>query len=142
MFPTQALGNKTIVGKVLLALFIAGVMTFVIQAVPLSFRKLLIEPPVLTGPELGALEILVGFFNSVIVTAICLFLLRRPALYIAVTAVVAQIVWIEWAYSFRQGGETVALAILRYTEHLGVILGATAIVIVVNRVTKNKAVQS
>jgi len=116
--------EKFHIGRIASGLVIAAVAAYVVQALPVSFRGLLISSHVLTGPELGVLETFVGLLNSFIVTFICLIILKRPVVAIAVAAVIAQIIWIEWAYSFRLGGDTVAEAVLRYTEHVGVILGA------------------
>lgn|SRR3990172_8520407 len=120
----RALGDKAVIGRIVLSLLIAAVVAYIVQAVPISFRKLLIGPAILTAPELGALEILVGFLNSLILSTVCLLILRRPVMHVTAAAVISQILWVEWAYGFRQGGETFAEAILRYTEHVGVILGA------------------
>ena len=106
------------------SLTISAVLVFVMQLLPFSFRRLLIDSAVLTGPELGALEITIGFANSLIVTAICLAILKRPVIQIVVAALLSQIAWIEWSYSFRQGGNTLVEALLRYSEHVGVIVGA------------------
>jgi hypothetical protein len=125
--------RKAVVVRVILTFLIAGAAAYALQAAPFSLRHFLIESTVLTGPELGVLEIIVGFVNSVIITAICVAILRRPVIHIAATAAITQMLWIEWAYSFRQGGETFALAVLRYTEHVGVMLGAAAVVILLSR---------
>ena len=116
--------RKPIAGRIILAFVIALIAAYVIQATPLSFRNLIISSSVLTGPELGMLEFSVGFLNSLLVTAVSLLALKRPAIRIALSAGVAQFVWIEWAYGFNQGGDTLVEAILRYAEHFGVLLGA------------------
>jgi hypothetical protein len=134
------LNRKAVAVRVSLAFLIAGVAAYAIQAAPFALRHLIIESTVLAGPELGVLEIIVGFVNSIIVTAICVAILRRPVVHIAVTAVIAQVLWIEWAYGFRQGGETLALAMLRYTEHVGVVIGSAAVVFFASRyLTKHQA---
>ena len=127
MDSAQVLKRNSVVVRIVLAFLIAVVADYAIQAVPFSFRKLLIDSAVLTGPELGTLEIIVGFLNSIIVTGVCLAFLKRPVIHIAATAAVAQILWIEWMYGFQQGGETWSTAILRYMEHVGVALGAGAV---------------
>ena len=110
--------------RILACVILAALITFVLQVLPFSLRRILIGSGVFTGPELAFLEIVVGAVNSFIVTMICLFGLRRPILWLITAAVVVQILGIEMAYGFRQGGATLAEAILRYTEHVGAIVGA------------------
>jgi len=137
----RALSDKAVIGRIVLSFLIAAVVAYIVQAVPISFRRLLIGPAVVTAPELGALEIFVGFLNSLIVSTVCLLILRRPVIHVTTGAVIAQILWVEWAYGFRQGGETFAVAILRYTEHVGVILGAVVAAYLYARVSsRNRSV--
>lgn len=118
--------NRVAVMRTAIAFFIAVVVALILQVLPFSLRRILIEPPVFTGPELWALECAVGFLNSLAVTAICLTILRRPASYISAASIVAQILWVEWAYGFRQGGGPVMQTFLRYAEHVGIVAGALA----------------
>jgi len=109
--------------RILVCVVLAGLLALAVQIPPFSLRRLLIGVGVFTGPELAFLEIAVGTINALIVTLICLLVLRGPILWLTTASVVVQIVGIEWAYGFRQGGETVTDSLLRYTEHVGVILG-------------------
>jgi hypothetical protein len=95
--------EKFHIGRIASGLVIAAVAAYVVQALPVSFRGLLISSHVLTGPELGVLEIFVGLLNSFIVTFICLIILKRPVVAIAVAAVIAQIIQARRRHSCRGG---------------------------------------
>jgi len=122
----QLVGERLLVGRIIGSLILGAFLAFLVQIEPISLRDLLIHSKVFTGPELGAMEAAVGFVNSLVVTGVCLITIKRPIVQVAAGALIAQVIWIEWAYGFRQGGDTLIEAVLRYTEHIGVLLGAAA----------------
>src|SRR5687767_969673 len=103
---------------------LAGLLSFVLEVPPFSARRMLIGAGVFTGFELALLEIAAGLVNALIATSICLLALRRPALWLTMAVVVVQILGIEMAYGFRQGADTFGEGLLRYSEHVGVVMGA------------------
>jgi hypothetical protein len=122
--------------RILACVLLAGLLALALQLLPFSSRRLLIGAGVFTGPELAFLEIAVGAINALIVTLVCLLVLRRPVLWLTMAAVVVQIVGIELAYGFRQGGDTVVESLLRYTEHVGVITGAAVAIWIYRTLTR------
>lgn len=122
--------------RILLCVFLAALIVLILHVLPFSLRRVLIGSGIFTGPELASLEIVVGAANSFIVTLICLFVLRHPILWLTATAVVVQILGIEVAYGFKQGGDTLADALLRYTEHAGAVIGATVALWVYRALTR------
>jgi hypothetical protein len=111
--------------RIVTCVILAALITFILQVLPFSVRRVLIGSGVLTGPEVAALEVLAGTVNSLIVTAVCLIALRRPRLWLAIAAFAVQVFAVELAYRFRQGGDTINEVLLRYTEHVGILIGAT-----------------
>ena len=125
--------------RIVLCVLLAALLTFALQVLPFSLRRLLIGSGVFTGPELALLEIAVGMLNALIVSLVCLLVLRRPAFLLTTAAVVVQIVGIEMAYGFRQGADTFVEGLLRYSEHVGVIIGAAAAFWIHKMVTGHRA---
>ena len=119
-------GDRIAIGRLIASLALGAFMAFLVQIEPISLRDVFIHSRVFTAPELGVMEAAIGFVHSLVVTGACLIIIKRPIIPVAAAALIAQLIWIEWAYGFRQGGDTSTEAVLRYTEHIGVLLGAGA----------------
>ena len=77
--------------------------------------------------EMVALLVLVGFLNCLLVFAICGVLIRRLSIRILLTALLIQLLIIEFEFGFVLRAKDGVELSIRFAEQLGALLGAVAI---------------
>lgn len=117
---------------------LAFVLVFILQMPPISLRGALIGNRIFTAPELGAMEFAVGLIASIVVLAICLLTIRRPALWLIVTAVIVQLVWNEFARGFSVDTQGLAELVIRYAQQVGVVIGGVVVFMGMKFLTRGK----
>lgn len=114
-------------GRVVLGALLALVAVFALQMPPISLRGALIGSKVLTAPELGVMEFVVGLSTSIVVSLLCVAVVRRPSVWLVMAAVLIQLIWNEVARGDSTEAQMAAELVIRYAQQVGAIVGGIAV---------------